>query len=368
MLLSPSLKSRYPGREAVAWRRGEFYPLRCAKIPNGPEQSTDHRIHRLTAILFAKSSIYVIIDATQIVVTTAPPTGTVTFLFTDIEGSTRLSQQYPDAMPALLARHHQILRQSIEAHNGFVFQIIADSFSAAFHSASEALCAALAAQRSLSQEPWSPAPIKVRMGIHTGTAQAEAVSGELRYSGYTTLALTQRIMSAGHGGQTLLSRIAHDLARDQLPEQTELIDLGECNLKDILHPEQLYQLTVTDLPSEFPPLKTLESFNHNLPTQLTSFIGREKEMDELKKLITEHRMITLTGSGGAGKTRLALQVAGDLLRLFSGGIWFVELAPLVDPVLVVQTLLAVFKLREDPQGRRTSLEILQITCAREPSC
>jgi predicted ATPase/class 3 adenylate cyclase len=292
-------------------------------------------------------------------VTTIPPTGTVTFLFTDIEGSTRLSQQYPDTMPALLARHNQILHQAIEAHNGFVFQIIGDSFSAAFHSAGDALCAALAAQRSLVQEPWSPAPIKVRMGIHTGTAQADVVSGEIRYSGYTTLALTQRIMAAGHGGQVLLSRTAHELTRDKLPEQAGLVDMGECTLKDILHPEQLYQLTAADLPSQFPPLKTLESFNHNLPTQLTSFIGREQEIDELKKLITDHRMITLTGSGGAGKTRLALQMAADLLSLFSGGVWFVELAPLVDPALVVQTLLTVFKLREDPQGHRTSLEILQ---------
>ena len=130
-------------------------------------------------------------------------------------------------------------------------------------------------------------------------------------------------------------------------------------MKDIFHPQQLYQLTAADLPSQFPPLKTLESFNHNLPTQLTSFIGREQEMDELKKLITEQRMITLTGSGGAGKTRLALQVAADLLSLFSGGVWFVELAPLVDPALVVQTLLTIFKLHEDPQGHRPSLEILQ---------
>jgi predicted ATPase/class 3 adenylate cyclase len=289
------------------------------------------------------------------------PSGTVTFLFTDIEGSTRLSQQYPDAMPALLARHNEILSQTIEAHNGFVFRIVGDSFSSAFHSAGDALCAALAAQRSLVQEPWSPAPIKVRMGIHTGTAQADMVSGEIRYSGYTTLALTQRIMAAGHGGQVLLSGTAHDLTRDQLPEGAGMLDMGECTLKDILHPEQLYQLTAADLPSQFPPLKTLESFNHNLPAHLTSFIGREKEMDELKKLIAEHRMITLTGSGGAGKTRLALQAAADLLSLFSGGVWFVELAPLVDPALVGQTLLTVFKLREDSQGHRTSLEILQDT-------
>ncbi|HEX5809850.1 MAG TPA: adenylate/guanylate cyclase domain-containing protein, partial [Anaerolineales bacterium] len=290
---------------------------------------------------------------------TAPPTGTVTFLFTDIEGSTRLSQQYPEAMPALLARHHQILRENIEAQNGVVFQIIGDSFSAAFPSAGEALSAALGAQRSLHREPWSPAPIKVRMGIHTGTAQAEAVSGEVRYDGYTTLALTQRIMSAGHGGQVLLSRTAHELTRAKLPEQVRLVDLGECSLKDILHPEHLYQLAATDLPSEFPPLKALESFQHNLPPQLTSFIGREKEIDELKQLIAGQRLVTLTGSGGAGKTRLALRVAGDLLHNFVNGVWFVELAPLDDPALVVQTLLTIFKLREDPQGHRTSLEILQ---------
>ena len=310
-------------------------------------------------MLFAKRSIYVIIDGPQVAVKTAPPTGTVTFLFTDIEGSTRLSQQYPEAMPALLARHHQILRENIEAQNGVVFQIIGDSFSAAFPSAGEALSAALGAQRSLHREPWSPAPIKVRMGIHTGTAQAEAVSGEVRYDGYTTLALTQRIMSAGHGGQVLLSRTAHELTRAKLPEQVRLVDMGECSLKDILHPEHLYQLAATDLPSEFPPLKALESFQHNLPPQLTSFIGREKEIDELKQLIAGQRLVTLTGSGGAGKTRLALRVAGDLLHKFVNGVWFVELAPLDDPALVVQTLLTIFKLREDPQGHRTSLEILQ---------
>jgi predicted ATPase len=264
-------------------------------------------------------------------------------------------------MPGLLRRHNEILRQAIEAHNGFVFQIIGDSFSAAFPSASEALSAALEAQRSLYREPWSPAPIKVRMGMHTGTAQpeADAASGEIRYSGYTTLAMTQRIMAAGHGGQILLSRITQELTRDKLPEQAEVKDMGEFTLKDILHPEQLYQLTATDLPSDFPPLKTLEFFNHNLPAQLTSFIGREKEIGELRELIAEQRMITLTGSGGAGKTRLALHVAGGLLRSFASGVWFVELAPLTDPALVVQTLVSVFRLREDPPGHRTSLEVIQ---------
>ena len=288
--------------------------------------------------------------------TIAFPTGTVTFLFTDIEGSTKLAQQYPDAMPALLARHDGILNQAIQACNGFVFQIVGDSFSAAFHSASDALNAALEAQRLLHNEEWSPAPIKVRMGIHAGAAQVDAVPNEVRYSGYATLALTQRIMSAGHGGQILLSQTAHDLTRDKLPPQAQFIDMGERCLKDVVLPEHLYQLTVPDLPSEFPPLDTLESFNHNLPTQLTSFIGREKEVDELKKLIAANRIVTLTGSGGAGKTRLSLQVGAECLSLFSSGVWFAELAAVTDPALVPQTLLSIFNLRED--SHRTALEVL----------
>src|SRR6185369_9859880 len=210
------------------------------------------------------------------------PTGTVTFLFTDIEGSTKLAQQYSNEMPALLARHNEILNHAIEAHNGFVFRVIGDSFSAAFHDANDALHAALEAQKSLHNEPWSPTPIKVRMGIHTGAAQLEIENKENMYSGYATLALTQRIMSAGHGGQTLLSQSTYALTRDRLPDQARLVDMGERHLKDIQRPEHLYQLSAPDLPSEFPPLNTLESFQHNLPTQLTSFIGREKEIAEIK--------------------------------------------------------------------------------------
>src|SRR6185503_8509199 len=146
------------------------------------------------------------------------PSGSVTFLFTDIEASTKLAQEHPDAMPALLARHHEILNQAIEAHNGFVFQIVGDAFCAAFHSASDALNAALDAQRSLHNEAWSPAPIKVRMGIHSGTAH---LNDEKQYSGYSTLALTQRIMSAGHGEQILLSQSIFDLIKDGLPVKAE---------------------------------------------------------------------------------------------------------------------------------------------------
>ena len=214
------------------------------------------------------------------------PTGTVTFLFTDIEGSTKLAQEHPDAMPALLARHHEILNQSIQAQNGFVFQIVGDSFSAAFHSASDALHAALDAQRLLQNESWSPAPIKVRMGIHTGAAQLNNNSDQTIYSGYTTLALTQRIMSAGHGGQILLSGATRELVRDVLPPDTELLDLGEKRLKDLMRPEHLYQFNISGLLATFPPLKTLDLLPNNLPVQLTSFVGRENEITELKQALT----------------------------------------------------------------------------------
>jgi predicted ATPase/class 3 adenylate cyclase len=282
------------------------------------------------------------------------PSGIVTFLFTDIEGSTKLAQEYPTDMPVLLARHNKILRHEIEAHNGFVFQVVGDSFCASFHQADDAIQAALVTQQQLQNEAWSPAPIKVRMGIHTGAAQLS--SGDNPYIGYATLALTQRIMSAGHGGQILISGSTHQGIQEKLPADVHLKDMGERRLKDVLHTEHLYQVCAPNLPSEFPPLKTLDFVNHNLPVQLTSFIGREKEMDEVKDLIAAHRIVTLTGSGGAGKTRLSLQVATECLNQFSNGVWLLELAPITDPALVPQTLLSIFNLRED--SRRTAVEIL----------
>ena len=155
-------------------------------------------------------------------------------------------------------------------------------------------------------------------------------------------------MSAGHGGQVLLSQTAYDFSQGQtLIDQVQLIDMGERRLKDVLRIEHLYQLSVPDLPSEFPPLNTLELFSHNLPAQLTSFIGREKEIDEIKKCIGANRIVTLTGSGGAGKTRLSLQVGAECLSQFPNGVWLAELAPVADPALVPQTLLSIFNLRED---------------------
>jgi predicted ATPase/class 3 adenylate cyclase len=284
------------------------------------------------------------------------PSGTVTFLFTDIEGSTKLAQQYPDAMPVLLARHHEILNQSIQTHDGYVFQVVGDSFAAAFHSASDALNAALEAQRCLHNEDWSPAPIKARMGIHTGAALLNGPSAPTVYSGYATIALTQRLMSAGHGGQILLSGATRELLRNVLVVDVEFLDLGERRLKDLLRPEHLYQLNASGLPVNFPPLKTLDSFPNNLPVQLTTFIGRENEIAEVKQALESHRLVTLTGSGGTGKTRLSLQVAADMLEKFEHGVWLVELAPLADPGLIPQTILSAIGVRE--QQGKTPLEIL----------
>ena len=271
------------------------------------------------------------------------PTGTVTFLFTDIEGSTKLSQQYPAAMPSLLARHNQILTHAIQSHNGSIFETVGDAFYAAFSTVLDAVQAALEAQQLLYREPWSPSPIKVRMGIHTGLA---LLGSDGQYSGYPTLALVQRIMSAGHGGQILLSGATRELLRDSLPLQSELQDLGERRLKDLPRPEHLYQLNGSGLPTTFPPLRTLDLYPNNLPLQLTTFIGREKDIAEIKRKLEEHRLVTLTGSGGTGKTRLSLQVAVELLDHFPHGIWFVELAPLADPELIPKSLLSTIGLKE----------------------
>ena len=285
------------------------------------------------------------------------PTGTVTFLFTDIEGSTKLAQQYPDEMPSLLARHHEILHQSIQAHNGYVFQIIGDAFSAAFHTASDALKSALNAQQALSCEAWDPAPIKVRMGIHTGAAQAGVLEERAGgYVGYMTLTRVQRVMSTAHGGQTLLSNATAELVRAELPEHVSLRDMGEHHLKGLVNLDHLWQPLAPDLPADFPPLQSLKTIPNNLSVQLTSFIGREKEIAEIKQALAEHRLVTLTGSGGAGKSRISLQVASDSLDQFPNGIWLVELAPLTEPDLIPQTILTAAGIQT--QQGYTTLESL----------
>jgi predicted ATPase/class 3 adenylate cyclase len=281
------------------------------------------------------------------------PSGTVTFLFTDIEGSTKLAQQFPEELPALLSRHNEILDQAIRAHHGFVFQTAGDSYSVAFQSANDAVNAAVEAQKGLHSESWSPAPVRVRMGIHTGKAQFQG-SGE--YQGYLTLSHVQRLMSAAHGGQVLVSLGTWEFVRNDMPEDVSLRDMGERRLKDMIHSERIYQLVIKSLPSNFPPIKTLDVFQHNLPAQMTSFIGREREIREVKQALNQYRLVTLTGSGGIGKSRLSLQVGTQCLPEFPDGVWLVELAAVTDPAIILPTFLSVFKLREDTH--RNALDTL----------
>jgi predicted ATPase/class 3 adenylate cyclase len=276
------------------------------------------------------------------------PSGTVTFLFTDIQGSTKLAQERRDTWEALRARHHAILRSAIEANDGHVFQIIGDAFCAAFHTVREALEAALAAQRGLQTEDWGEAPIKVRMGINTGAAQAGSnADGSGGYTGYSSMARTQRVMSTAYGGQILLSNTSAELLLGEFPAGVSLRDMKEHRLKGLLNPEHLWQVVAADLSQDFPALQTLNSIPNNLPIQLTSFIGREREIAEIKGLLEQNRLVTLTGSGGVGKTRHSLQVAAEVLDTFSDGVWLVELAPESSPELVPQALASVLGVHED---------------------
>jgi predicted ATPase/class 3 adenylate cyclase len=263
------------------------------------------------------------------------PTGTVTFLFTDIEGSTKLAQKFPDAWPMIQAQLNTLMQAAMATHQGYVFRSIGDELGVAFETALNALAAALAAQRALYTEDWGEkGPIRVRMGLHTGPATPRAEE----YEGYLTLAHTKRLMSTACGGQILLSESAEALLRDSLPEGITLRDLGEHRLKDFERGEHIYQVVAQDLPAEFPQLKSLDVSPNNLPVQLTSFIGRSKERDEVKRMLSEERLLTLTGPSGSGKTRLALQVAAEMTDFFKDGVFFVALAPITEPGLVASTI------------------------------
>jgi predicted ATPase/class 3 adenylate cyclase/Tfp pilus assembly protein PilF len=270
------------------------------------------------------------------------PSGTVTFLFTDIAGSTVLWERDREAMRAAVERHLAILDAAIAAHGGVRFKIGGDAVQAAFPTAPAAVAAALAAQRALNAEDWpETGPLRVRMGVHTGEAQP-------RDGDYLAPALNRlsRLLNAGHGGQILLTEAAHHLARGALPPQASVRDLGRHRLRDLLDAEVVYQLLHPDLPAEFPHLRSLDTQPTNLPAQPTLFVGRERELDEIVSLLSEGgiRLLTLTGPGGTGKTRLALQAAADLLDDFPDGVFFVPLATIADAALApaaIATALAI---------------------------
>jgi predicted ATPase/class 3 adenylate cyclase/Tfp pilus assembly protein PilF len=271
------------------------------------------------------------------------PTGTVTFLFTDIEGSTRLWETHHAAMQQALAHHDAILRDAIESNDGYLVKTTGDGAHAAFAIAADAIAACLAAQRALTARAWGELSIKSRMALHSGAA-------EERGGDYYGPALNRgaRLMEAGYGGQILLSLATEELVRDHLPAGIALRDMGERRLKDLIRPERVFQLIAPDLPVDFPPLKTLDTRPNNLPAQMTPFIGRK---DAIRAVI-EHlsnakvRLVTLSGVGGTGKTRLALQAAADMVDDFEHGVFFVPLAALSDPALVLQTIAQAFDVRE----------------------
>lgn len=270
------------------------------------------------------------------------PTGTVTFLFSDIEGSTQKWEKDAELMQTAFARQESIMQEAMADHGGYVYKMIGDAFQVAFSTAREALEAALAAQHKLQDEVWGEiGALKVRMALHTGVVEERGQD----YVG-PILNRAARLMSAGHGGQVLISQSTFELLRDDLPAEVSILDLGEYRLKDLTRSERIYQAGAQGLQVDFPPLTTLDAQPNNLPQQLTRFVGREREIVEIEQLLESHRLITIYGPGGAGKTRLALKVAENNLDRFSHGIFFVDLAPISDPLFVDRTIAETLSIRE----------------------
>jgi predicted ATPase/class 3 adenylate cyclase len=282
------------------------------------------------------------------------PTGTVTFLFTDVEGSTEAWEADASVMEAALARHDEVVGGVIDEHGGYVFSTAGDSFAASFARADHALSAAIEAQRRLASAEWpAPGVLRVRMGLCTGEAHE-------RDGDYFGLVVNRaaRVMGAAHGGQVLVAESTRQVSEDHLPEGVELRDLGPHRLRGVARTEQLWQVVADDLDDEFPPLQATEVVDGNLPSSPTSFVGRGDELGELEGLLRSSRLVTLTGVGGTGKTRLALEVAADLGDRFPDGRWWCELGPVDDPAAVPATVAEALGLLSQP-GRSTAEAIVE---------
>jgi predicted ATPase/class 3 adenylate cyclase len=273
-----------------------------------------------------------------------PPGGTLTLLFTDIEESTRLLQFLGEEYERVLAEHQQLIRAAVRQHGGHEVDTTGDGFFIVFPRAREAVLSAIDAQRAIYAHSWpGGSPLRVRMGLHTG----EPARSQGKYVGLD-VHRAARIASAAWGGQILLSHTTRDLVEGDLPEGTTLRDLGMHRLKDLQRSEHLHQVVRGDLPAEFPPLPSLDTLPNNLPRKLTSFIGREQEIADVRRLLATTPLLTIVGVGGAGKTRLALQVGADLLAGFRHGAWLVEFAPVSDPRQVPEAVAVALGVREYP--------------------
>ena len=264
-----------------------------------------------------------------------PPKGTVTFLFTDVEGSTALWEEHPHAMDACLRAHDHIVRSCVAAHDGYVFSTGGDSFAVAFATAHAALDAAVDVQQALSDNVWAGAvTLRVRMGLHTG----EAIERADDYFG-PPVNRAARLMAAAHGGQILCSEVTARLLADR-----RLLDLGLARLKDLSEPEHVHQPIVDGLQTDFPPIRSLDIGRHNLPTQRNVLLGRGAELARVIEMVGDHRLVTLSGAGGCGKTRLAVAVAAELVERFGDGVFLVELAPVVDSAQVSEVVVTTLGL------------------------
>jgi predicted ATPase/class 3 adenylate cyclase/DNA-binding CsgD family transcriptional regulator len=298
-----------------------------------------------------------LVDWSELGVSGLLPTGTVTLLLADVEGSTRLWETQPDDMAAAMARMNHVVSETIGAHDGVrpVEQGEGDSFVAAFARASDAIACALELQRA------PLAPIRLRIGIHTGEIQ---LRDEGNYAG-PTINRTARLRDLGHGGQTLLSGATEAMVLDALPSVAWLSDLGTHSLRDLPRPERVMQLCHPDLVNEFPPLRVAKTIiSQRLPVQFTSFVGREADIAQVRDLVTQNRLVTLTGAGGVGKTRMAIQVAGQSVNEFADGIWYVDLAPITDPDLVPITTARALSLPDQP-GRSTTETLTRFIAERQ---
>ena len=280
-----------------------------------------------------------------------PPSGDVTFLFTDIEGSTLLAQKFHEKLPTELQKHNLILNNTVRLYSGFVFKIIGDAFCCAFYQVSNAVKAAIEIQKKLCETEWDEAVIKIRIGIHSGTALWDGAN----YDGYLTISRAERVMSAAYGEQILISDDAYqkllNIGSTEFYSSAQggvsFADLGEKKLKDLVSPVRLYQINAPGLRADFPPLKTLDARPNNLPVQISNFIGRESDIKNIKESLGIGSLITLTGSGGSGKTRLALQAGAELIDNFSDGVWLIELAELNDGDLLAHKICRTFGLDEN---------------------
>jgi class 3 adenylate cyclase len=285
-------------------------------------------------------------DPRPVPAATPLPSGTVTFAFTDIEGSTQRWDRDRAAMQDAVRRHDQLMRAAIASYSGYVFKTIGDAFCAAFERPEDAVAAMLDVQRALAAEDLSAlGGLPVRVAIHTGTADER--DGDYFGPAVNRVA---RLLAIGHGGQVLVSGVTTDIVQGSLPPQATLRSLGEHQLRDLARPEQVYQLLAPGIGDDFPPLRSLNELPNNLPQQLKSFVGRETEIAELTSLITEHRLVTLVGSGGVGKTRTSLQVAANLLDTARDGVWFIELAPLGHGEFIASTIAQVLGIRLPADG------------------